>query len=62
VPAAFAAEAAFLVAAEGTGGIEFVVGIRPDDACSAGRAGTSVTTFRPGQGVHVSGRCLHWKG
>ena len=29
--AAFAAEAGFLVAAEGTGGVEFVVGVRPDD-------------------------------
>ena len=32
MPTAFAAEAAFLVAAEGTGGIEFVVGVCPDDA------------------------------
>src|ERR1700722_4198914 len=30
--AAFAAEAAFLVAAKGAGGIEFVVGVGPDDA------------------------------
>src|SRR5881392_4058235 len=32
MPAAFAAETAFLIAAERTGGIEFVVGVRPDDA------------------------------